>query len=434
MPEELTEAENDLRLKYEDVQHQLEEAGLETWEIVAELGEVALWEQDSEGISFYLSDDGEILYSYASKDFEEADSLDSRISIGSTIPSNVQEIIDAVSRNPYLTEEEKSAILELNLGKWIAHSEDLQTEELVWRYENLVIEYDYKPDGFLSYNEFNPHERADGSYSSRAYDKDRGVYNFITLYNGNSLEESLEASREVLEHESNHTNGQFGNNISMLLNEGYNTLLTCPDSKRYENEVYMAALVTETFGEETMSRAYYRMDIDTELVNAIVEKTGRNRDEVEIEVAGFLEDIEEVLYKMGELEDDYTQNQELMDKLEKLFGKLEIYHEIIQGRKIEENTIAEILKMKLRQRDDRGLLKENENLYINGYYLSTGKLDATIVASEGELKYEVGTKEYQSPSPVYSRNIVLGNSNKYGDPVKIIRNVKDSQIDYLSFD
>ena len=359
-----------LRIKYETVQKQLESAGLETWEIVAELAELSQWEHDFEDISFYLSPTGKIAYSYRPKKFEE-ETLDEEVSIGSVIPDNVQTIMNAISRNPYLTEDEKSAIIELNLSKWIENSSNLQTEKLRWRYKNLVIEYDYKPDGNKENQDNTPYKESDGVYMQRCYDEEHKLHDKIIVYNGSSLEESLANSREVLEHELNHVNGEFGPGISVLLNEGYNTLLTCPNSSRYENEKYMAALLAETFGADTLSRGFYRMDLDTELANKVVNMTGRDRISVESEIAGLLEDIESVLFEMGEIGDDYNRNPELMERLEKVFTRLEVYHKMFTEKEMEDNAIAEILKMKLRRKDANKLINENEDLFIDGYYLST---------------------------------------------------------------
>lgn len=427
-----TEAEQSLEAKYKNIQQQLEELGLENWQIAAELDSIALWNGHTQDISFfYDSDKDEVIFVYeALQQKEEKESTETPET--ADIQENIQSIIDTVKSNGSLTEAEKETVIQLNLDKWIQYADIIDTDELITRYSLLDIEYDYQPEGAEIDTEYNPHTRAAGAYNhaiARSGNETKTIESRITLYNGDSLETSLEDDKKVLEHELNHANGEFAELNSGLVNEGYNELLIA-DETRYKNESLMAALLAETFGKDTLDAGYYGRDLQTALTNKIVEVSKRDREEVGVEVADLLDDVQVVLYQIGDLGDEFRNNSEVITSLKSIFSRLAEYHKQINERKMEDNTIASIIESYFTEKDTLEALKNNEHFSINKYDLDNGTLDVRITSDKDTIVIHDGIYDMHSEGE-HSRTVQITPDNKYSG-TSILNKVDDSQIDYIT--
>lgn len=428
-----TEAEQSLEAKYKNIQQQLEELGLENWQIAAELDSIALWNGHTQDISFfYDSDKDEVIFVYETLQSKEEEKESAETSETTDIPENIQSLMNTVKNNETLTEAEREAIIQLNLDKWIQYADIIDTDELITRYSLLDIEYDYQPEGAKVDTEYNPHARAAGVYHhaiTKFGNETKTTESRITLYNGDSLESSLEDDEKVLEHELNHANGEFSELNSGLVNEGYNDLLIA-DGTRYKNESLMAALLVETFGKDTLDAGYYGRDLQTALTNKIVEVSKRDREEVGKEVADLLDDVQVVLYQIGDIGDEFRSNSEVVTSLKSIFSRLEEYHKQINERKMEDNTIASIIESYFIEKDTLETLKNNEHFSINKYDLENGTLDVRITSDKDTIVIHDGIYDMQSEGK-HSRTVQITPDNKYSG-TSILNKVDDSQIDYIT--
>ncbi len=253
----------------------------------------------------------------------------------------------------------------------------------------------------------------------------------ITIYNGSSLEESLSNDNQVLPHEIRHVSGIFGGNTS-LLNEGY-CALTQENSGRghYDNEQLMAALFIETFGIDTMKEAYYTSDIENVLSNKVIEASGRDDNTIQ-DIYSLLEDTQRVLYRMGELGDDFRKDQDLMNQYENLYLKLSKYYEIINGKQMDTNSIANLIKDYSLGLNTSALLNDGE-IISHLKYLRNGDLKIEIASKhDGDnIEYNSEYGMTQIPEPRYYRNVEVINNDKYSS-LKRLCKIEDSSIDYLS--
>lgn len=220
-----TESQKELQEKYDNIKKQLEEAGLDNWEISRQLDEIAVLESDDQDINFfYDSDKDEIVYVYEklidkSKSGEVENDKDSS---SVDIPADIQEILEAIANNENLTQDEKTYVAGAILDDLIENQDYLDIDELKYRFSILDVNYSYYENGKNVGDELSgsPYERVSGQYSvphrhedfERIQESIGEKYGFslqellegqgeIYLFNGNTLEECTGGSEETMTHE-----------------------------------------------------------------------------------------------------------------------------------------------------------------------------------------------------------------------------------------
>lgn len=428
--EDLTDEQRALKDKYDAIREQLEDQGLEPWEITAALGNVSALEEESDDISFHLTEGDDVLYQYGPR---EKVTFEDQIKVDTTIPENVQEIIDVVNENPYLSAEEKEAVINLNMPRWMMFSDYLDINNLRENYSELHLNIEYAPGGKASVStDYSPYEKAGGDYSWTYDEETWDPYSLINVYECHNLQEAVD-NPAVLSHELNHANGRFGNRDSLgLLNEGFNEILT--GGERYENEQMMAAMYMEAFGAQTLAKGYYQYDLTDELVNQVVQKTGRGEDEVREELEQLFTETQDVLYKMG-ASNDYKNDPEISSQLDQVINKLSNYHEMINGRSMEENARMQLLRVGLTGKDDKHLIPEGEEVFFKGYDFSTGRMKLAVGAKNKQYQYRVPEEDgLHISTGALLKNYYVGENDKYFDPSEIdfaqfLANPKDANIE-----
>ena len=223
-----------------------------------------------------------------------------------------------------------------------------------------------------------------------------------------------------------HVNGNF-NSESTLLNEGY-TSLRINDENHYQNEQLLAAMMCETFGEETIREGYYGFDLNNALTNKIVEKTGRDNTEVYEEVSTFLEDIQSALYKTADIGEDFRKDPSLMEEYTALFSKFEAYYEQVNDKKMSSNVIMNAIQDYLQGTKSRISLGEEENIQ-SLQYKNDGSLVVQIGKHADEIEYTKGIQTVQLSERTHSRSYVVTQDEKYSNS-KLFTIVEDKNIDY----
>lgn len=220
------ESEKDLQAKYESIQKQLEEQGFENWEISKELDEIAFFEGDSSDINFYYdSEKNEVVFVY--EDLERTAPLHSEEKASEedtsspNIPEGVEEILETISNNDNLTDEEKTFIAGSVLDTLVENAEYLNYDELNYRYRILDINYEYHEYGKDVSGQINnsPYESALAQYSLPiSYTQYESMREFvekydiseddiglasgkISVFNGTDLNSSIENSKTTIPHE-----------------------------------------------------------------------------------------------------------------------------------------------------------------------------------------------------------------------------------------
>ena len=220
-----TDKEKEIQEKYDQIRTQLEEAGLANWEISSELQLIALFDGETDDISFYYdSDEDKVVYVYEDLDRENEklakdESEEDRVSTeteGVEIPENVETILEAIAENDNLTEEEKTFVGGTVLDELIENSEYINVDELVYRYGILDIDYEYHENGKTMDDLFgSPYTEAAGLYINPVWHENIeslredgmnvdawfGDMGGIHVYNADTLEGSIEDDEAVLPHE-----------------------------------------------------------------------------------------------------------------------------------------------------------------------------------------------------------------------------------------
>ena len=291
--------------------------------------------------------------------------------------------------------------------------------------------------------DYTPSDSAAGIYSynsiiintSEDYEKySKGRISHIKLWNMQSFDDVFKDStnESTALHEVNHINGNFSPNNTSLLNEGYTQLSSKKRDERYEDEQLMVILLIETFGKETIKAGYYRFDLNQELINVIVEKTGRNADDVNDEIYNLMEEIQEVLYDFEKCEkDDVEKDKQLLEKFNNVYLKLADYYEQLTGRKSDENQIVNCVVDKLTgSRKANIYVTDNERIDgIENYDVDTGELSLKVLSEHDEINYEDSFQMVKKPNAHYGRFIDLNDNNKYNATPEAI---KDNSLNYLS--
>lgn len=428
------DAETSLQTKYEGVEEQLIALGLEPWQIASELDKLSVFQGDQDDIAFYYdADNQDILYVFGENDLGLEISYTTDVpTSNTTIPAGVTRIMDAIAANPNLTEEEKATIIALNLDKWIEDYTYLSIDELVDRYSILDINYEECENGKEIDVAYTPYTASAGVYR-HARTGSTVLQSEIILYNGGSLEESLEDDEAVLPHELNHVNGNLSAVSATLLNEGYNSLTAKDDDNRYKQEQLMAAMFIETFGAETMKEGFYTFNLADVLANKIAVASKRDYMDVIVEVEDLLEQVEEVLYITGDKGDLYKTDLLLLEDYKKIYETLGGYYSLMNdGKRITDNVITSVIMDYMTASETTGILEEGEH-FAGIRYNPDGTFDFSVVSPEKDVAYDIGWQHVEGGEGRYSRSYVVTQDAKH-DGIETYRRerIKDSDIDYLT--
>ncbi len=176
------EEEKALKEKYSYVEEQLKDAGLKEWEISSELDKLSIFQGDNQNISFYYdADKDEVIYVYENLERENSDN-DKENAENVKVPKSVENILNAITTNQNLSDDEKRCIIEFYLDTWIRDSEfiEMNQDEIAEKYHKLKINYEKKEDGSdLESREDYPYKKIDGYYQySKGYiEEERRVRN-----------------------------------------------------------------------------------------------------------------------------------------------------------------------------------------------------------------------------------------------------------------
>lgn len=399
-----TEAEKNLKAKYDNIAEQLRAAGLADWEVAVELDIISIIDEDKDNISFYYDSDKEkVVYVY--DNIQKRESKSGREDI--QVSEDIERIIEAVNSNTNLSETQKRHIIDTYIPIWCKNEKYLNIYELINRYSILETEFDFTEGGkYLEETQsYNPHEHIAGTYSHTGIlaqceeDLGKTYQSKITIYDSPSFEDTLESesATSTFDHESNHINGNLDYYSATLLNEGYTQLSQANRSNRYKTESAMAMLFIETFGPDAFKEGFYGFDLQTVLTNQIVSITKQDPNVVDKELYGLLQDTEDVLYAAGK-DENYQKNSEIMEQFESVFRKLGAYHEIITGREMEDNQAANIMKDYITGSRSSSLYgKDSENIESISldYNVDNGNLEVELGVLHGDIPYSVSALESQ---------------------------------------
>ncbi len=414
---EFKTADTKISEKYIEIQKQLLELGLDNWEIAAELDSASIIYGEMNDISFYYDGDKDEII-YVDGNIEQELETDTEEIERDSIPENVQQILSALNSNQTLSYEEKAYIEEKFLPDWIQNSNYLQTEQLVNTYSRLKMNYDYKPDGEDIDVDYTPNKKAAGVAIIGADE--------LTIY----TTDHFEPGNGTIDHELKHFNGNFDVYEATLLNEGY-TNLDINDNV-YSQEQLMVGLLMETFGIELVNEGYYSSNLKELVANNIVEKSGKTLEEATKETYDFFDDIENALYRTGELGDNYRENAELMKDYQDIFDKLSVYYEANNKKEMGKNIIVSIIKDEIMGTNDTQMLGSRESV-SSIRYSGDGTLKVNIVKNEGDLEYtQAGIGIIRSVDSKYGRSITIGQDEKYNNSKKIFSQIEDEDIEYSS--
>lgn len=224
-----------------------------------------------------------------------------------------------------------------------------------------------------------------------------------------------------------HVRGDFSGGNTTLINEGFNTLLY---GGEYEKEQLLAAMLCETFGEDTVKKGFYGFNLIDSLTNKVVEKTGRDNTEVYEEIDAFLDDIQNALYKTADLGEEYKKDTSLMEEYDALFSRFDKYYEQVNDSKMSNNVIMNAIQDCIQGTNKRCKLSQNETI-TDVDYKTDGSASITIGKKEEGVSYTIGQKMVEGYEDIYHRIYEINNDNKYNG-TSLFKKVKDENIDYLS--
>lgn len=275
------------------------------------------------------------------------------IKIGTT----TEKLLDAISNNQNLVQEEKDFISQ-NFKTFFDDSKEYMIEdEIIDTLETLKIKYDYKE---------NLEDGTAGEYD--------GGHNEITFYVGNNIQEVTEYSKTVPMHEVFHSIQSFGFG---KLNEGMTEVYAEEYGKTkstafYPNEKLWAKLMLEVFGKDLIMQDSLN---NSNLPENIAEKISQLSDETSIETArndilDLISDINDSIEylekkKFSSFYNEQQENIEDEQKIENIFNRLKNYDKILNGRDI--NNLLNIYKDAILKTNSSKLL-ENEDEYISNIH------------------------------------------------------------------
>lgn len=429
-----TDSEEKLKKKYESVKEQLEESGLENWQISKELDRLSVFQGDSDDINFYYdSEKDAVIFVYEKLEDRDITSQENENNkeILEEPTSSIKEIQSVIQNNEKLSDKEKEFIISKISSELIENKDYINVEELKYRFNILDINYEYYENGKeLSENSDYPstYRRKSGQYATPYYgyeqfeeikkmceeygnsvEKTIGGQGVITMFNGTNLEDSVMKEEKVILHELGHVIGNFEGE-TLLLNEGY-TSLRVKDSS-YKKEQLLASMMIETFGSETIREGYYGFNLTNALTNKIVEKTGRDNTEVYDEVTSFLEDIQEVLYKTGSLEEtEFRKDSSLMKDYNSLFSKFEQYYKEINEQEMSDNILMNAIQDYFQGTNDRTYLDKDE--YINNISCNIdGSADITVQKLNTAFSYILEGQKVENSGSFETINYHISNEEK----------------------
>lgn len=272
------------------------------------------------------------------------------IKIGTT----TEKLLDAISNNQNLVQEEKDFISQ-NFRTFFDDSKEYMIEdEIIDTLETLKIKYDYKE---------NLEDGTAGEYD--------GGHNEITFYVGNNIQEVTEYSKTVPMHEVFHSIQSFGFG---KLNEGMTEVYAEEYGKTkstafYPNEKLWAKLMLEVFGKDLIMQDSLN---NSNLPENIAEKISQLSEETSIETArndilDLISDINDSIEylekkKFSSFYNEQQENIEDEQKIENIFNRLKNYDRILNGR--DTNNMLNIYKDAILKTNSSKLL-ENEGEYIS---------------------------------------------------------------------
>ncbi len=296
--EELTEEQLELKEKYERIKAELEEQGIQPWEVAIVLSHIKEFNYydalnrdknaKPEQIDFYYDEEtNSVIFVYEEIDRElvkdtaydtkEKNNEDTSYEYES-LSEDVKTLIDAVNSNPNLSDEDKKRIIETWANKWQRDADYVSFFALRFRLNELTIHKEYDKGSIDIEVDGNPHAGAIGIYHPST--------NEIELFD-----------ETAYDHEVGHVMGDLGW-PNTLLSEGYNEWKNGSNSA-YENERYMAYAFEEVFGAGTLKEGYYSKNLYAALTDKLVEETGMERDEAIEIVDNLLYDTQNALYDLG---------------------------------------------------------------------------------------------------------------------------------------
>ena len=320
------------------------------------------------------------------------------IEIGTT----TEKLLDAISNNQNLMQEEKDFIIQ-NFKKFFDDSKEYMFEYgIVHTLETLKFKYNYQEtleDGTA------------GEYNIG--------HNEITFYVGNNIQEVEEYSKIIPMHEVFHSIQSFGFG---KLDEGMTEVYAeeygeTKSTSFYPNEKLWAKLMLEVFGKDLIMRDSLN---NSNLPENIAEKISQLSDETSMETArndilNLISDINDSIKylekkKFSSFYNEQEENIEDEEKIEDIFNRLKNYDRILNGR--DTNNMLNIYKDAILKTNSSKLLEKGEyisNIHKNYFIDQEETIKVEINNSNGGYPYQ---KKDESGNVIQSgkipyRNVII---------------------------
>ncbi|MBR3163217.1 MAG: hypothetical protein IKF17_03875 [Clostridia bacterium] len=166
----------------------------------------------------------------------------------------------------------------------------------------------------------------------------------------------------------------------------------------------------ETFGIDTIKEGYYGYNLQQSLTNKVVETTGRNHEEVDVEIFNLLNDMNHILLEIHK--EEYTTDDlyNLRNLYVSICERLGVYYEQINNKKIEDNQIVQLVS-------DWILDEHNSTVYNKENEKVVDLISFDLNSGEAVFKLEIPGKELSRLNEFLGkstvREITLNDLNKY---------------------
>lgn len=267
-----------------------------------------------------------------------------------------KKLIDSISTNNNLTEEEKELIIEYysiffeNNMKYIKNS-----DELCDTLNSIKIIYDIKTEEELE-------ELGIGGY----YDSKT---NEITIYRD---------SKEVITHEVGHAIGNLGmGQTTKQLTEGYNELFNPNrDSSVYSKEQIIVLILEQIYGKDFMREAYFNQSLFSDIYDRFdIDKGDTNKHwDLIRKCNSLLLKYED--YTLEEIKTD----ENILKEMEALFNQLKEEYESLTKKEWEKNELLKVCYDRFTGENTSGKNGGEKNYLIRDVYIN----------SDGNYVYRIG--------------------------------------------
>lgn len=257
---------------------------------------------------------------------------------------NTNFIINSINNNENLTQEEKEFIIQTYAPIWQNNEKYINPYDIASKLNNLKIEYNtnlikskkYKDISLLGEYTYNNEIIKTEEEFEENIDK---KHSLLKIYGASNFEEVKRNSKllDTFSHEINHINGTFDYNYSTPLSEGF-TELSSPNqtNKYYKYEMFFNIILIETYGLDTIKEGYFNYGLEDAITNKIIENTGEDKEETEINVSNL---IYKINYFLNELRVNEENSKDLIESFSKIIEEIQEDYKIINKDDLENNQL-----------------------------------------------------------------------------------------------